>query len=99
MAKNNSRSTPQNNSEVSYGPCRPDEYLSPAARGSMVHTQESILAANARARLAEKDMCASPANTTPMSFDSTIYEVRRRYRARIVDAGNSTYTKSPDKIY
>jgi hypothetical protein len=55
-----------------------------------------LLAANARARLAEKDAHCEAHRTGVYVYDHQRQQVRHRYTHQVVLPGNATHDKSPD---
>ncbi len=81
------------NNTVNVKGCCPDHFLSTANKVQM--DCQSLLQANAQARLCEKDA----ERNGEICWNPEVWKVRNRYRKEVVDAGFATHEKSKNNIY
>jgi hypothetical protein len=90
--------TPQNNSEVSYPFCRPDDYYT---RVGVSHVGlRGINQANMDARIVEKcrETDIKTGGKVDYNFNPEEYRIRQRYIENVVLPGSMTHDKTKDKI-
>lgn len=83
------------------GGCQPDDYRSRANNGGC--NCQSLLQANAQARLREREACTEWNTGKPgasqWNWNPADMRIRERYTKNVVTAGNATHERSEDDIY